>query len=75
MRLLKSLLVYLPLDELVDFICFKDCIIAKKGDMFTILIHKQAFFSVAKLKFRYSEKATKFEKIFHLKFDATQWTY
>ena len=25
-----------------------------------------------KLKFGYSEKATKFEKIFHLKFDATQ---
>ena len=25
------------------------------------------------LKFGYSEKATKFEKIFHLKFDATQW--
>ena len=24
------------------------------------------------LKFGYSEKATKFEKIFHLKFDATQ---
>ena len=26
-----------------------------------------------KLKFEYSEKATQFEKIFHLKFDATQW--
>ena len=25
------------------------------------------------LKFGYSEKATKFEKIFHLKFDATQY--
>ena len=25
-----------------------------------------------KLKFGYSEKATQFEKIFHLKFDATQ---
>ena len=25
-----------------------------------------------KAKFGYSEKATKFEKIFHLKFDATQ---
>ena len=25
-----------------------------------------------KIKFRYSEKATKFEKIFHLKFDATK---
>ena len=24
------------------------------------------------IKFGYSEKATKFEKIFHLKFDATQ---
>ena len=24
------------------------------------------------VKFGYSEKATKFEKIFHLKFDATQ---
>ena len=34
----------LRLNYLVDFICFKDCIIAKKGDMFTILIHKQAFF-------------------------------
>ena len=27
---------------------------------------------VADIKFGYSEKATKFEKIFHLKFDATQ---
>ena len=27
---------------------------------------------VALLKFGYSEKATKFEKIFHLKFDASQ---
>ena len=24
------------------------------------------------IKFRYSEKATKFEKIFHLKYDATE---
>ena len=29
-------------------------------------------FDEVKLKFGYSEKATKFEKIFHLKFDATQ---
>ena len=27
----------------------------------------------AHLKFGYSEKATKFEKIFHLKFDITDW--
>ena len=27
---------------------------------------------IQSLKFGYSEKATKFEKIFHLKFDATQ---
>ena len=26
------------------------------------------------VKFGYSEKATKFEKIFHLKFDATQYS-
>ena len=30
------------------------------------------FFNFFFLKFGYSEKATKFEKIFHLKFDATQ---
>ena len=29
-------------------------------------------FDEVKLKFGYSEKATKFEKMFHLKFDATQ---
>ena len=28
--------------------------------------------SAFEIKFGYSEKATKFEKIFHLKFDATQ---
>ena len=27
---------------------------------------------IAMVKFRYSEKATRFEKIFHLKFDVTQ---
>ena len=27
---------------------------------------------IVQLKFGYSEKATKFEKIFHLKFEATQ---
>ena len=29
-------------------------------------------FCQKKLKFEYSEKATKFEKIFHLKFDVTE---
>ena len=32
----------------------------------------QAVEKVIVLKFGYSEKATKFEKIFHIKFDATQ---
>ena len=30
--------------------------------------------NVDHLKFRYSEKATKFEKIFHLQFDATEYS-
>ena len=29
-------------------------------------------FALAPIKFEYSEKATKFEKIFHLEFDETQ---
>ena len=28
--------------------------------------------NMRRLKFRYSEKSTKFEKIFHLKFDVTE---
>jgi len=33
---------------------------------------QEQFLIKSELKFGYSEKATKFEKIFHLKFDATQ---
>ena len=32
----------------------------------------KAYYRGAQVKFGYSEKATKFEKIFYLKFDATQ---
>ena len=38
-------------------------------------VHKHllhSVFTMTLIKFGYSEKATKFEKIFHLKFDATQ---
>ena len=44
----------------------------------TVLTNKQMkliaypHFNFAFVKFGYSEKATKFEKIFHLKFDTTQ---
>ena len=37
---------------------------------FDILYRQNKFYPI--LKFGYSEKATKFEKIFHLKFDSTQ---
>ena len=36
------------------------------------IFHNLSSIKTALVKFGYSEKATKFEKIFHLKFDATQ---
>ena len=45
----------------------------KKGNRLMPSINNNYLgFFLESLKFGYSEKATKFEKIFHLKFDATQ---
>ena len=44
----------------------------KRWNSFKIFFYKLELFW--EVKFGYSEKATKFEKIFHLKFEATQYT-
>ena len=38
----------------------------------TYFVYQKCYDVLFGIKFGYSEKATKFEKIFHLKFDATQ---